>query len=37
MNRTDTELLRQIADMDGVPQGAYNIRKDGGLEPRRST
>ena len=37
MNRTDTELLKQIADMDGAPEGAYNIRKDGGLDSRRST
>ena len=37
MNHTDAELLKQIADLDGVPQGAYNIRKDGGLDSRRST
>ena len=37
MNHTDAELLKQIADMDGVPEGAYNIRKDGGLDSRRST
>ena len=37
MNQTDTELLKQIAGMDGVPEGAYNIRKDGGMDSRRST
>ena len=37
MNQTDAELLKQIADMDGVPEGAYNIRKDGALDSRRST
>ncbi|MEG0322317.1 MAG: SufD family Fe-S cluster assembly protein [Oscillospiraceae bacterium] len=35
MNQTDNELLRQIADMDGVPaSGAYNIRKNSQLECR---
>ncbi|MEG1579292.1 MAG: SufD family Fe-S cluster assembly protein, partial [Oscillospiraceae bacterium] len=35
MNKTDTDLLRQIADMDGVPAaGAYNIRKNSQLECR---
>ena len=37
MNQTDSELLRQIADMDGTPEGAYNIRKDGALDSRQST
>ena len=37
MNQTDAELLRQVADMDGTPEGAYNIRKDGALDSRRST
>ena len=37
MNHIDGSLLREIAGMDGVPEGAYNIRKDGGLDSRRST
>ena len=36
-NKVDLELLRQIADLEKVPQGAYNIRKDGGLDSRAST
>lgn len=29
MNRTDLHMLEAIADLHGVPQGAYNIRKNG--------
>lgn len=29
MNKIDSELLAQIADMHSVPQGVYNIRKNG--------
>ena len=36
-NQVDLELLRQIADLEKVPQGAYNIRKDGQLDSRSST
>ena len=36
-NKVDLELLRQIADLEKVPQGAYNIRKDGQLDSRSST
>ena len=31
MNSIDTHLLREIADLERVPQGAYNIRKNGQL------
>lgn len=37
MNRVDTQLLRTIADLEGMPKGAYNIRKNGVLEGRGST
>lgn len=29
MDRIDEELLSQIADLHGVPEGSYNIRKNG--------
>lgn len=29
MNKIDKELLAQIADLHGVPEGSYNIRKNG--------
>lgn len=34
MNNVDWELLREIAELETVPQGAYNIRKNGKLEGR---
>jgi len=37
MDRIDEKLLREIADLEGVPQGAYNIRKNGKLEGRGSS
>lgn len=37
MNQIDTNLLREIADLESTPQGAYNIRKNGKLESRGST
>ena len=37
MNQVDTQLLRAIADIEKVPQGAYNIRKNGRLEGRNNT
>ncbi len=37
MNKTDLKLLREIADLERVPQGAYNIRKDGETDSRSST
>ncbi len=33
----DRELLRQIADLEAVPQGAYNIRKNSQLDGRASS
>ncbi len=36
-NQTDLELLRQIADLEKVPQGAYNIRKNSQLDSRASS
>lgn len=37
MNNTEKELLKIIADMDGAPNGAYNIRANGALEDRKVT
>lgn len=37
MNNTELELLKIIADMDGTPDGAFNIRANGGLADRRVT
>ncbi|MCQ2455156.1 MAG: SufD family Fe-S cluster assembly protein [Clostridia bacterium] len=37
INETEKELLKIIADMEGIPNGAYNIRSNGKLEDRRST
>ena len=37
MNNTELELLKIIADMDGTPDGAYNIRSNGGLADRHIT
>ena len=37
MNNTELELLKIIADMDGTPGGAYNIRSNGGLADRHVT
>lgn len=37
MNNTELELLKIIADMDGTPEGAFNIRANGGLADRRVT
>lgn len=37
MNSTELELLKIIADMDGTPDGAYNIRSNGGLAERQIT
>ena len=34
MDRIDQILLREIADLEKTPQGAYNIRKNGKLESR---
>lgn len=37
MNAVDQALLREIAELEGVPQGAYNIRKNGGAGGRACT
>ena len=37
MNTIDTHLLKEIADLESVPQGAYNIRKNGKLEGRNNS
>ena len=37
MNEIEKNLLREIADLHKVPEGAYNIREDGQLQGRRST
>ncbi|MCF0122494.1 MAG: SufD family Fe-S cluster assembly protein [Ruminiclostridium sp.] len=36
-NKVDINLLREIADLEGTPKGAYNIRKNGKLESRGRT
>ena len=30
LNVIDKQILEQVADLHSVPQGAYNIRRDGG-------
>ena len=37
MNNTELELLKIIADMDGTPSGAFNIRANGSLAERHVT
>lgn len=37
MDSIEKNLLLQVADMDGIPEGAYNIRANGKLESRQST
>lgn len=37
MEKIDFSLLKQIASLDGIPKGAYNIRKNGASEGRAST
>lgn len=34
LNKVDKELLKTIADLHDIPEGAYNIRKDGKLVSR---
>ena len=34
MDKVDINLLREIADLEGTPKGAYNIRKNGKLDSR---
>lgn len=37
LTQTELDLLRQIADLEKTPQGAYNIRKNGQSDSRAST
>ena len=37
MNNVDIRLLKEIADLEGTPKGAYNIRKNGQLDARKTT
>lgn len=37
LSQTELGLLRQIADLEKTPQGAYNIRKNGKSDSRSST
>ncbi len=37
LSQTELSLLRQIADLEKTPQGAYNIRKNGQADGRSST
>ena len=37
MENVDIRLLREIADLETTPQGAYNIRKNGELASRNTT
>lgn len=37
MNNTEKELLKIIADIDGIPSGAFNIRTNGSLAERHIT
>lgn len=37
MNNTELELLKIVADMEGTPEGAFNIRANGGLAQRQVT
>lgn len=37
MNVLDNKLLREVADLHDIPQGAFNIRKNGELLSRKSS
>ena len=37
MTETEQQLLKIIADMEGTPSGAYNIRANGALDSRATT
>lgn len=37
LNKIDKELLKSIADLHDIPEGAYNIRKDGKLVSRNTS
>ena len=34
LNVIDKQLLKEVADLEGIPKGAYNIRKNGKLVGR---
>ncbi len=36
MDRTDEQLLEAVADLHGIPEGSFNIRKNGKLLARNS-
>ena len=31
LNAIDKQVLKEVADLEGIPKGAYNIRKNGKL------
>jgi Fe-S cluster assembly scaffold protein SufB len=35
LNAIDKKVLKEVADLEGLPKGAYNIRKNGKLEGRK--
>lgn len=37
MDKTDWKLLKEIADLEKIPQGAYNFRVNGQLDGRHTT
>lgn len=37
LNAIDKKLLKEVADLHGIPQGAYNIRKNGAGAGRNTT
>ncbi len=37
LNKIDKELLKEISDLHDIPEGAYNIRKDGELVSRSTS
>jgi Fe-S cluster assembly scaffold protein SufB len=37
INEIEKNLLKEVADLDSIPTGAYNIRENGKSEGRRST
>lgn len=37
MDQLQLHMLQMVADLDGIPQGAYNIRDNGSLAGRNTT
>ena len=37
MDKTEWKILKEIADLEKTPQGAYNFRLNGGLDSRQVT